>query len=126
MATPRGRYPSPGRMESERRTASGSQNPGPLFSWFVEQEFSPWSAKTHRSPNTHKRYAVSAKSLGSFFGNLPLSDLTSGLVERYKLWRLGQCRPTGVNRDLAAALHFMFNFAMRLGYMKDNPAAVQY
>jgi len=113
-------------MESERRTASGSQNPGPLFSWFVEQEFSPWSAKTHRSPNTHKRYAVSAKSLGSFFGNLPLSDLTSGLVERYKLWRLGQCRPTGVNRDLAAALHFMFNFAMRLGYMKDNPAAVQY
>jgi len=107
-------------MESGRRTASGSQNPGPLFSWFVEQEFSPWSEKTHRSPNTHKRYAVSAKSLVSFFGHLPMSELASGLVERYKLWRLGQCGPTGVNRDLAA-LHFMLNFAVRLGYIKDNP-----
>jgi integrase len=91
-----------------------------LFSWFVEQEFSPWSAKTHRSPNTHKRYAVSAKSLVRFCGNFPVLDLTTGLVERYKLWRLGQCGPTGVNRDLAA-LRFMLNFAIRLGYIKDNP-----
>ncbi len=120
MATPRGSYPSPGRMESKRRTASGSQKPGPLFSWFVEQEFSPWSAQTHRSPNTHKRYAVSAKSLVGFCGNFPVLDLTPGLVERYKLWRLGQCGPTGVNRDLAA-LRFMLNFAIRLGYIKDNP-----
>jgi integrase-like protein len=81
---------------------------------------SPWSAKTHRSPNTHKRYAVSAKSLVGFCGNLPLIDLTPGMVERYKLWRLGQCGPTGVNRDLAA-LRFMLNFAIRLGYIKDNP-----
>jgi len=107
-------------MGSERRTASGSQKPGPLFSWFVEQEFSPWSSQTHRSPNTHKRYAVSAKSLVSFCGKFPLLELTPGMIERYKLWRLGQCGPTGVNRDLAA-LRFMLNFAMRLGYIKDNP-----
>jgi integrase len=91
-----------------------------LFSWFVEQEFSPWSSQTHRSPNTHKRYAVSAKSLVSFCGNLPVMDLTPGMVERYKLWRIGQCGPTGVNRDLAA-LRFILNFAIRLGYIKDNP-----
>ncbi len=120
MATPRGSYPSPGRMESKRRTASDSEKPGPLFSWFVEQEFSPWSSQTHRSPNTHKRYAVSAKSLVGFCGNFPLKDLTPGMVERYKLWRIGQCGPTGVNRDLAA-LRFMLNFAIRLGYIKDNP-----
>jgi integrase len=42
------------------------------------------------------------------------------MIERYKIWRLGQCGPTGVNRDLAA-LRFMLNFAMRLGYIKDNP-----
>jgi len=100
-------------MESERRTAPGSQKPGPLFSWFVEQEFSPWSAQTHRSPNTHKRYAVSAKSLVGFCGNFPLMDLTAGMVERYKLWHLGQCGPTGVNRDLAT-LRFMLNLAIRL------------
>jgi len=91
-----------------------------LFSWFVEQEFSPWFSQTHRSPTTHKRYAVSAKSLVGFCGNLLLLDLTPGVVERYKLWRLGQCGPTGVNRDLAA-LRFMLNFAIRLGYIKDNP-----
>ena len=99
-------------MEPERRTAPGSQKPGPLFSWFVEQEFSPWSAQTHRSPNTHKGYAVSAKSLVGFCGNLPLPDLTVGMVERYKLWRIGQCGPTGVKRELAA-LRFMLNFAIR-------------
>jgi integrase len=120
MATPRGGFPSPGRMGSERRTASGSQKPGPLFSWFVEQEFSPWSAQTHRSPNTHKRYAVSAKSLVGFCGNSPVTELTPGIVERYKLWRIGQCGPTGVNRDIAT-LRFMLNFAIRLGYIKDNP-----
>jgi len=107
-------------MESKRRTASDSEKPGPLFSWFVEQEFSPWSSQTHRSPNTHKRYAVSAKSLVGFCGNFPLKDLTPGMVERYKLWRIGQCGPTGVNRDLAA-LRFMLNFAIRLGYINDNP-----
>jgi len=111
-------------MESKRRTASGSQKPGPLFSWFVEQEFSPWSAQTHRSPNTHKRYAVSAKSLVGFCGNFPLMDLTPGMVERYKLWRIGQCGPTGVNRDIAA-LRFILNFAIRLGYIKDNPVTGQ-
>src|SRR5258708_32940879 len=47
-------------------------------------------------------------------------DLRAGMLERYKLWRLGQCGPTGVNRDLAA-LRFMLNFAIRLGYIKDNP-----
>jgi len=109
-------------MEPERRTASGSHNPGPLFSWFVEQDFSPWSSQTHRSPNTHKRYAVSAKSLVGFFGNFPVMDLTPGMVERYKLWRLGKCGPTGVNRDLAT-LRFMLNLSIRLGYIKDNPVS---
>jgi hypothetical protein len=78
MATPRGSYPSPGRMESKRRTALGSEKPGPLFSWFVEQEFSPWSSQTHRSPNTHKRYAVSAKSLVSFLRQLPTEGSDAG------------------------------------------------
>ena len=63
---------------------------------------------------------MSAKSLVGFCGNFLVMDLTPGLVERYKLWRLGQCGPTGVNRDLAV-LRFILNFAIRLGYIKDNP-----
>ena len=63
---------------------------------------------------------MSAKSLVSFCGKFPLLELTPGMIERYKLWRIGQCGPTGVNRDLAA-LRFMLNFAIRLGYINDNP-----
>jgi len=56
MATPRGSYPSPGRMEPKRRTASGSKNWDPYF--LVRRTgFFAVVAKTHRSPNTHKRYA---------------------------------------------------------------------
>ena len=57
---------------------------------------------------------------GEFLRQVPAARTDAGPIERYKLWHIGQCGPTGVNRDLAA-LRFMLNFAIRLGYIKDNP-----
>ena len=90
----------------------------PPFGFFVKEEFLPW-AKSTRKHNTFKRYNVSAKTLLKHF-NVHIDQLSPASVERFKVKRVGECSPAGVNRDLAA-LRFMMNFAIRQGYIRKNP-----
>ncbi len=95
----------------------------PPFDQFVQGDFLPWSLVQHQAhPNTHKRYRVSSKPLVHFFGRMKLDEITAGSIEQFKLKRLNQCSPAGVNRDLAA-LRFMLNYAVRKGFISGNPFA---
>jgi integrase len=90
-----------------------------LFSAFVKEEFLPWS-KAEATPSTHKRYVVSTKPLLRHLGPMRMDWITTADVERFKLKRLEECSPAGVNRDMAA-LRFICNFGIRTGYLEHNP-----
>ena len=108
---------------AEGRAGIARQVPRPIFEDFVNDEFLPWSKTQHQAHfRTHKRYKVAAKPLIAAFGKLPLDAVTSSSVEKFKLMRYEAISPGGTNRDLAA-LRFMLNFAMRLGYIVRNPVA---
>jgi site-specific recombinase XerD len=62
---------------------------------------------------------VSSKPLLKHF-KVPVDEVTSALIERFKVKRLKECSAAGVNRELAA-LRFMLNFAIRQGYIRTNP-----
>lgn len=95
--------------------------PSPIFEDFVNNEFLPWSEKQHQAhPRTHQRYRVASRPLIEFFGKLRLDVIAPSQVERFKLSRSEEISPAGTNRDLAA-LRFIFNFAMRQGYIARNP-----
>jgi len=82
-----------------------------------------WSLLQHQAHlNTHKRYRVSSKALVQFYGRIELDEITTASIEQFKLKRLNQCTPAGVNRDLAA-LRFMLNFAVRKPYISTSPFA---
>jgi integrase len=106
---------------AEGRAGIARQVPCPIFEDFVNNEFLPWSKTQHQAhPRTYKRYEVASKPLIAFFGKLPVDAIASSHVEKFKLARSEQISPAGTNRDLAA-LRFMLNFAMRLGYITRNP-----
>ena len=81
--------------------------------------FSSWS-EAQNKPNIYKRYKVSLKPQSGFFGKLKVDHIDAGQIERFKVWRLKQCSPAGVNRDLAV-LRYALNFAIRQGYLAQNP-----
>ena len=87
----------------------------------MNSEFLPWSKGQHQAkPRTHKRYRVAAKPLIRAFGKLHLNAISPGLVENFKLARLEEISPAGVNRDLAA-IRFMLNYAIRQDHIVRNP-----
>jgi integrase len=110
-------------------TKSNRRSPG--FQDFVLGKFAQWARNEHQSkPKTFKRYMCSAEALILHFGNKPLALIDSGDVEDFKLRRSSTRRqnavdgrlvtPAAVNRDLAA-LRIIFNFAMRLKFVRENP-----
>jgi len=99
------------RMEARRKTEiimGKTRKEAPSFSDFVK-EFLIWSKAQNKS-STHKRYRVSSKPLLKFFRGR-VSEIDAASVERFKVARLKECSPAGVNRDLAA-LRYMMNFAI--------------
>ncbi len=63
---------------------------------------------------------MSAKPLLSFFGKIRLDALNVAAIEKFKVKRLQECSPAGVNRDLSA-LRFMLNFGVQLRDLERNP-----
>lgn len=89
------------------------------FDKILQNAFLPWS-EVQNKPRTHQRYQCSAKPLAEFFGSLKFDRLANADIEGFKLWRLKQCSPAGVNRDLAA-LRFILNWAVRNSYLMRSP-----
>jgi integrase len=117
------------KAEAEKRVSLGNggrpsyPETNPIFRDFVE-EFLNWSLAQNKR-NTHKRYRVSSKSLTRFFDRMKLDEISTCDIEQFKLKRLKQCSPAGVNRDLAA-LRYMLNFAVRNGCLRASPFRVKF
>ncbi len=113
------------RWEARRKTEiimGKVRKDAPSFNDFVD-DFLTWS-NAQNKPSTYKRYRVSSKPLLRFFrGKVTEIDVAS--VERFKIARLKECSPAGVNRDLAA-LRYMLNFAINQGFIESNPVKVKF
>ena len=113
------------RMEARKKTdivMGKTRKEAPDFCKFVE-DFLTWSQAKNKA-STHKRYRVSSKPLLKFFRG-KVSEIDVASVERFKVSRLKECSPAGVNRDLAA-LRYMMNFAIRQEYIESNPVRVKF
>ncbi len=108
---------------AEARAGIIRRKPCPAFEDFMNTDFLPWSEKEHQAhPRTHERYAVSAKRLVAFYGSIPLDAISAGHVEEFKVTRVDEISPAGVNRDLAV-LRLMLNLAVRQGHIGRNPVS---
>jgi integrase len=63
------------------------------------------------------------KSLVRHFGKMPLSEITTYDVEKYKEWRRKKLSGSGINREFAL-LKSMFNRASEWGFAKIDPNPV--
>jgi len=64
------------------------------------------------------------KRLETFFDSKKLSDISSGDIDDYKLYRLKQVKPATVNRELACLSH-LFNLAKRQKrFFGENPVSI--
>jgi integrase len=102
-----------------RFTLSGVK-PGPLFSQFADHYLENYSAH-NKKLQSHRRDAVIAEHLKSFFGAKRLNAITPMLVDHYKNNRskAGAAHAT-VNRELACMKH-MYTIAMRDKLATSNP-----
>ncbi len=87
-----------------------------LFNKYVK-EYLEYSKANKRS---WKRDETSIKALNRCFGNMQLSKINAGDVEKYKTKRVKQVSPASVNRELAC-LSAIFSLAKRSKIVTDNP-----
>ena len=112
----------------DRRAGFTKAKLAPKFEEFVEQ-FLKWSKQIHR-PKTYQLHDNNCKSLKRFFDGKWLDEISTGMVEDYKLARIQENRwgkkdertisGVTVNRALAT-LRLIFNQAERSGYQVPNP-----
>jgi integrase len=100
----------------------------PKFEEYV-QEFLAWSKKQHR-PKTYELHETNCETLKRYFSGKWLDEIRPGMVEEFKLARIGEARknakngstvaPATVNRALTT-LKLLFNHAARCGLPVANP-----
>jgi integrase len=78
-------------------------------------------SRANKKPKSSLRDECSLKHLSRFFGGKALSEISSFMVEKYKLTRREEkAEPGTVNRELACLRH-MFNMALRWKKAQTNP-----
>ena len=89
-------------------------------------EFLEWS-RAHKRSYTRDEGLV--KNLKSYFGNIPLFQITRRRAEEYQAWRVNQKKKSGkliskatVNREVAC-LKRIFNKAIEWGKVRNNPVS---
>lgn len=90
----------------------------------TEIRFSVFTKKyleySRANKKSYKRDEVSIKALMPYFGDKLLSEITSWLIEKYKVSRREVVKPATVNRELACLKH-IFSKAIEWGKASDNP-----
>ena len=112
----------------ERRAGFTKKKLAPKFCEFV-REFLAWSKQQHR-PKTHELHETNCDALLRFFGRRWLDEVTTGMVEDFKVVRRGEARknakdgstisPATVNRALTT-LKLLYHHAEKCGYAVSNP-----
>jgi len=86
------------------------------------KEFQTW-ADANKRPRTAICYKSILKPLKAFFGGKMLSEISPGLVEKYKQKRLGEGAKVAVNRELSR-LRTLFNLCITWNEFEgSNPAS---
>ena len=75
-----------------------------------------------QTPGTWLRIRSSMASLREYFGDRPVSLISEGDVERYKVWRLGELKvkPVTCKHDLDS-LSLFFRFGIKMDWARGNP-----
>ncbi len=78
-------------------------------------------SNANKTFSSYRRDTVLLKNLASVFGEKNLSEIDAGLVENYKIKRLGGgSSPATVNREVSC-LKNLFNRAVEWGSARENP-----
>ena len=112
----------------DRRAGFSQAKLAPKFEEFVEK-FLAWSKQQHR-PKTRELHGTNCDTLLRFFRGCWLDEITQGMVEDFKLARIGEARRNAkdgstvsratVNRALTT-LKLLFHHAEKCGYAVSNP-----
>ncbi len=112
----------------DRRAGFKKQKLAPKFREHVPQ-FLAWSEQQHR-PKTHELHETNCDVLLRFFGPRWLDEITSGMVEDFKVSRMRETRKNAkdgstissatVNRALTT-LKLLYHHAEKCGYAVSNP-----
>lgn len=113
----------------DRRAGLTKKKSPPKFEEQVAT-FLAWSKKQHK-PKTHELHKTNCDTLLRYFRGQWLDGITTGMVEDFKLARVGETRKNAkdgstvagatVNRALTT-LKLLYNHAERCGYDVSNPA----
>jgi len=90
-------------------------------------EFLGWAKMEYRArPNSHRRIATSLTSAREFFKNRPVSTISEGEIEAYKVWRGAehQVRDITIRHDLHALSTF-FKYAISRSGRERILSAIQ-
>lgn len=112
----------------DRRAGFSQKKLAPKFEEHAEK-FLAWSKQQHR-PKTRELHGTNCDTLLRFFRGCWLDDITQGMVEDFKLARIGEARKNAkdgstvshatVNRALTT-LKLFFHYAEKCGYAVSNP-----
>jgi integrase len=86
-------------------------------------EFLGWAKMEYRAhPNSYQRIVTSFTSLKLFFEREPVSLISEGRVEAYKVWRINEheVRDITLRHDLHALSKF-FGYAIKQRWARENP-----
>ena len=78
--------------------------------------------KQNNRPSTYDRKRPFINHILAFFGDVPLSSITTERIEEFKFHRRGTVGPATVNREMAALKHAL-NLAVEWDYLEVSPAA---
>src|ERR1051326_572661 len=100
------------RIERTRDFASAA---GEFISWCTDVQY-------RQKRNTSARIKVSFASLVEFFGEMPVTELDAGHIERYKAHRIqvNRVRDVTLRHDLHA-LSLFFKYAEKMRWRDGNP-----
>jgi len=112
------------------RVGMGATGYSRWFEWLLaELGIEVWSEQ-HRSPKTHELHSGNCKTLKRFFRGEWLDEISQGMVEDFKLRRIGEKRwgeikgsavsGVTVNRALST-LRLIYNYADPGGFQVSNP-----
>jgi len=91
-----------------------------LFSDFADK-YLAWS-KANKKFKSYDRDVLSLrKHLIPYFQYRHLDEITTDMIEQYKLERIKNVKPATVNRELQCLRHLLKK-AVQAGYLQDNPA----
>lgn len=102
---------------AEGRFLDKAEKPEEVAFFEMRRRFLDWGKGNKRS---WSRDELCLRHLGDFFGERPLSEVSSFLVEQYKRSRQAKVSARTINIELAC-LRNLFNRAIAWGLARDNP-----